>query len=169
MPRQSINHNPTTTNNHSRNSASATATTAAAPWSPFHPDTIASVPMLPEVSESPFYREYRSMSLSFGHDDLFSNTGSSANQFLNTIMQEEDEEVEPDDLYRFERTRSKSSAAIMDIWNSPLSNEVEDAKWMAVHHRTTQQQQQRSSLFTPPVSHSERRFSLAPNISLLER
>lgn len=138
-----------------RNSAAA-----AAPWS-FNPD-IASAPMLPEVSEEPYYRQYRSMSLSFGQPDLFSPSTSSANQFLNTIMQEDDEEEEE---YRFERTRSKSSAAIMDIWNTPLSTEVEDAKWLAVHHRTTTR-----SLFTPTdTATSERRFSLAPSISLLER
>ncbi|KAI8051845.1 PSP1 C-terminal conserved region-domain-containing protein [Thamnidium elegans] len=130
----------------------------SAPWS-FNPD-IASAPMLPEVSEEPYYRQYRSMSLSFGQPDLFSPSTSSTNQFLNTIMQEDDEEEE----YRFERTRSKSSAAIMDIWNTPLSNEIEDAKWLAVHHRTNTAR----SLLTPPDTTSERRFSLAPSISLLE-
>lgn len=117
----------------------------AAPWT-FNPSDIASVPMLPEVSEEPFYREQRSMSYSYGHEDLFST--SLANQFLGTIMQEDDEEE------IFERTRSKSSAAIMDIWNTPESNQIEDAKWMAAHHRFGEQQ---------------RRFSLRPSISLLER
>ncbi|KAI9255339.1 PSP1 C-terminal conserved region-domain-containing protein [Helicostylum pulchrum] len=123
--------------------------------------------MLPEVSEEPYYRQYRSMSLSFGQPDLFSPSASSTNQFLNTIMQEDDEEEEEE--YRFERTRSKSSAAIMDIWNTPLSTEVEDAKWLAVHHRTTTTAAAASrSLLTPPDTTCDRRFSLAPSISLLE-
>ncbi|KAG0766491.1 hypothetical protein G6F57_003272 [Rhizopus arrhizus] len=76
----------------------------AATW---YPD-IASVPMLPEVSVEPFFREQRSMS--FAYDwPVFTNTSP-----LDTMHEEEEE----DDLLRA-RVRSKS---VMDIW-SPLKDQ----------------------------------------------
>ncbi|ORE06256.1 hypothetical protein BCV72DRAFT_228582 [Rhizopus microsporus var. microsporus] len=200
-----------------RNSAINTASNnewstnnAAAPWSVLntgsmtspteYPD-IASVPMLPEVSGEPFYREHRSMSYSFGFEEqwqlkhhfqqqqhhqlqqhynmisnnknapLFSNnSGSAPSNLLDTMHEEEEEEGEEEDLLRA-RVRSKSSAAVMDIW-SPLKDNRNNH---AFHRRlslapislppppilpTT------SSLYTPQMSAGDRerirRFSLTP-------
>lgn len=165
-------------------SSPATTPSATSTWSSsnFFND-IASVPMLPEVSESPFYREQRSMSYSFGHNDFYNINQQHQFMFdknLSTIMQEEDDneaegEEEDDDEIDLEsyykRTRSKSSAAIMDIWSPShhVQTDVEDAKWLAAQHKNTR----RSSLIPPSTTSStiamppQRRFSLAPP-SLIE-
>ncbi|OAD04807.1 hypothetical protein MUCCIDRAFT_155723, partial [Mucor lusitanicus CBS 277.49] len=98
-------------------------------------EDIASVPMLPEVSEEPFYREQRSMSYSFTQDDT--SMFNHHHLFLDTIMQEEDEEEDhhhqqlqqqQQQQEESKRTRSKSSAAIMDIWH-PSLKEDDAKKW----------------------------------------
>ncbi|KAG0177967.1 hypothetical protein DFQ29_004124 [Apophysomyces sp. BC1021] len=108
-----------------------------------YPD-IASVPMLPEVSVEPFFREQRSMSYTVGHDDWPRYV--SQQQQLDT-MQEEDETLsamEEEMLLaaRF-RARSKSSAAAFDIWNPGM----EDARsWMHLANRRRSLAAQQSSM-----------------------
>ncbi|CAO3631893.1 unnamed protein product [Mucor hiemalis] len=156
--------------------STGTTTTTTSTWSSNFFNDIASVPMLPEVSESPFYREQRSMSYSFGHDDFYNNNQQHQlfEKNLSTIMQEEDEEDDIDLESYYKRTRSKSSAAIMDIWSPShhVQTDVEDAKWLAAQHRNTR----RSSLIPPSTTTTttaplppppQRRFSLAPP-SLIE-
>ncbi|KAF7727184.1 hypothetical protein EC973_007959 [Apophysomyces ossiformis] len=97
-----------------------------------YPD-IASVPMLPEVSVEPFFREQRSMSYTVGHDDWPRYV--SQQQQLDT-MQEEDETLtamEEEMLLaaRF-RARSKSSAAAFDIWNPGMDD---SRSWMHLANR----------------------------------
>ncbi|KAG2196479.1 hypothetical protein INT46_001044 [Mucor plumbeus] len=132
-------------------------------------EDIASVPMLPEVSEEPFYREQRSMSYSFTTQDdakLFNHH----HLFLDTIMQE-DEEDDDDQQQQDEskRTRSKSSAAVMDIWH-PSLKEDDTKKWTMANNISGR----RSSLIPPSLLDQEddrftgirermRRFSLAPS------
>lgn len=130
-------------------------------------EDIASVPMLPEVSEEPFYREQRSMSYSFTTQDdakLFNHH----HLFLDTIMQEEDEEDDQQQQDESKRTRSKSSAAIMDIWH-PSLKEDDAKKWTMANNISGR----RSSLIPPSLLDQEdeqvtgireriRRFSLAP-------
>lgn len=138
--------------------------------------------MLPEVSESPFYREQRSMSYSFGHNDFYRINQQDQFMFdknLSTIMQEEDDddqveggedEIDLESYYK--RTRSKSSAAIMDIWSPShlVQSDVEDAKWLAAQQKNTR----RSSLIPPSTTTAtipmppQRRFSFAPP-SLIQR
>lgn len=50
------------------------------------------------------------------------------------------------------RTRSKSTAAIMDIWNPHhnLQTDIEDAKWIFANNRTTTSAR-RSSLAPPTL------------------
>ncbi|KAI8047837.1 PSP1 C-terminal conserved region-domain-containing protein [Gilbertella persicaria] len=113
-----------------RNSA-----TAGLPWFPLHP------------SEEPssFYREHRSMSYSFSTQDAFVNP-----VVLDTIMQEEEDEVDMK-----ERTRSKSTAAIMsNIWNPSFKQQDDNQKWV---HPTTTSTHSR-------VVGSGRRLSLAPSM-----
>lgn len=144
-------------------------------------------PMLPEVTEVPFYRQQRSMSFSFGQpaqkekkrnntdnnddddddDDLIYSTNH--HLFLDTIIQEDEED---EDFMQFERTRSKSSAMINDIWHptSSLDNTTNEI-WM--------NNKRRFSLIPPPPLYNNemhdsrqgtRRFSLAPiSSTLLER
>ncbi|CAO3622726.1 unnamed protein product [Mucor fragilis] len=134
-------------------------------------EDIASVPMLPEVSEEPFYREQRSMSYSFTQDDakMFNHH----HLFLDTIMQEDDEEEDHHQQQQQQqdeskRTRSKSSAAIMDIWH-PSLKEDDAKKWTIANNISGR----RSSLIPPSLLDQEdeqvvgirdrmRRFSLAP-------
>lgn len=160
---------PPTQRNSAINAADKWASTP--PWSNSlfstpaqdYPD-IASVPMLPEVSVEPLFREHRSMSYSFGHDDLwqynkmFSSNVSSA---LLGPMQEEDEEshlCDEDELASARaRVRSKSSAAIMDIWNPLVSTpkDIEDAKWKVAGHNVESHHN---------YSNNRRRASLAPSL-----
>lgn len=115
---------------------------ATAPWSSTY-NNISSVPMLPEVSEEPFYRTTRSMSYSFGHNNNtnpFSPTPSSyylpdatqdttfmQQQQENFLLEEEEEEEEREqaDILRFMyiRTRSKSTAAVMVAPPPPHEND----------------------------------------------
>lgn len=155
-----------------------------------YPD-IASVPMLPECSVEPFYREQRSMSYSFGaydwphknqfqqqqrsqlqqHYNNISNssggglfTPTHSTSLLDTMHEEENEEEM--DLLRA-RVRSKSSAAVMDIW-SPLKDNTFSRRLSLTPIPmppppilpTT------SPLYTPQMSAGDRerirRFSLTP-------
>ncbi|KAI8884404.1 PSP1-domain-containing protein [Backusella circina FSU 941] len=146
-----------------RNSAISTADKFSTPsWNtPLfgpqdYPD-IASVPMLPEVSVEPLYREQRSMSYSFGNDDFWQfNTNNQ--QFTSPLdtMEEEDDE-EDDVLLLRERSRSKSSAAVLDIWH-PSSTSMtphHPLGWMPTERR-------RSLAQTLPLHHPPVAPSLPP-------
>lgn len=144
-----------------------------------YPD-IASVPMLPEVSTEPFFREYRSMSYSVDHDDYF-NRGIPRHSM--TMHKEEDEDellsaaLDNEMLAAAQlRARSKSSAAAFDIWhpNHPSSDDPQSWRMaqLANHRRSsvTATQSYLGSLYTAPYLsagdqdrlNAVRRFSLSP-------
>ncbi|KAI8380545.1 PSP1 C-terminal conserved region-domain-containing protein [Choanephora cucurbitarum] len=121
-----------------RNSATATM---GLPW--FSSSNSIHLPSMTSASSSssedkPFFREHRSMSYSYTQDAFQSP------QVLQTIMQEEDI---PEDI-RQERTRSKSTAAIMNnIWN-PSVQQDDNQRWVQNNR----------------VIGSGRRLSLAPSL-----
>ncbi|KAI9316655.1 hypothetical protein BX666DRAFT_181971 [Dichotomocladium elegans] len=104
-----------------------------------YPD-IASVPMLPEVSAEPLFREYRSMSYSIDASDRDDYYRSFiAPKHLGTFQEEEDDNSLNGDYMMSSamddellaqaqlRSRSKSSAAAFSIW---LPSQEESRSWM---------------------------------------
>lgn len=147
-----------------------------------YPD-IASVPMLPEVSPEPFFREYRSMSYSVDtldkDDFLFYRFKPQKQQHLGIMHEERDDD---DDLLSAAmdeemlaaaqlRARSKSSAAAFDIWH-PTSDDSRSwrmAQLAAASRRrssVTTTQSGYQALYPPPTTSyapsTDRRFSLSP-------
>ncbi|KAI8976128.1 hypothetical protein BDB01DRAFT_804611 [Pilobolus umbonatus] len=125
-----------------------------------YPD-IASVPMLPEVSVEPLFREQRSMSYSFGNEDMWQYNKMFSSNSINALlgpMQEEDEEMpmDEDEMALSRRVRSKSSAAIIDIWNPRVNTpkDIEDAKWKVAGHNVENH----------GFNSNRRRASLAPSL-----
>ncbi|KAI7893195.1 PSP1 C-terminal conserved region-domain-containing protein [Mucor mucedo] len=102
-------------------------------WTPF-PDNNINSSRRPSLLPHP--SDLRTWSFREEEKDLFSPG------FHHVVAEEE----------AFERTRSKSSAAIMDIWNTTADEPQEDSTWRAVHYRFEQ-----------------RRLSLGPTVSSLER
>lgn len=118
-----------------------------------YPD-IASVPMLPEVSTEPYFREYRSMSFSIDasndRDEIppphhQHHPRFPSHQQLGTMHEEEDD-IEEEELLMSAamddemlaqaqlRARSKSSAAAFNIWHP--SHATEDTRsWMRFTQR----------------------------------
>ncbi|KAG2199445.1 hypothetical protein INT47_011557 [Mucor saturninus] len=113
-------------------------------WTPF-PDNNINSSRRPSLLPHP--SDLRTWSFREEEKDLFSPG------FHHVVAEEE----------AFERTRSKSSAAIMDIWNTTADEPQEDPTWRAVHYRF---EQRRLSL-GPTVSSLERRHSLAGSMSSL--
>lgn len=123
-----------------------------------YPD-IASVPMLPEVSTEPYFREYRSMSFSmdasndrdeipptYHHHHQQQHPRFPSHQQLGT-MHEEEGDMEDEELLMTAamddemlaqaqlRARSKSSAAAFNIWHPSHTTTEDTRSWMRFTQR----------------------------------